>query len=167
MTFRTGIGKDSHRFLAEGEAPGGASVLVIGGVRVEGHKPFKAHSDGDVLYHSVFNAVASALGLYSIGHYFPDTSDKERGRDSREYLLFLSDKLAEKSYKVVNLSIVVECKTPKIDGLSEGIKANLAAAFNVEIEGIGITATSGEGVSPWGQGKGVEVTTVATVIKCQ
>lgn len=167
MTFRTGIGKDSHRFLSEGEVPGGASVLVMGGVRIDGHKPFKAHSDGDVLYHSVFNAVASAIGLCSIGHYFPDTSNTEKGRDSREYLLFLSDKLAEKSYKVVNLSIVVECKTPKIDVLSENIKANLAAVFNTEIEDIGITATSGEGVSPWGQGKGVEVTTVATVMQCQ
>lgn len=168
MEYRIGIGKDSHRFLAESEIGGveqcRAKPLVLGGVVVPNGRPFKAHSDGDVVFHAVFNAIASALGEESIGKFFPDTDVREAGRDSAEYLSFIVARGAERGFDVQNVSIVIECREPKIDPLAGPIKVRLAELLRVEPERIGITATTGEGMTPWGQGQGVEVS--CSVLLC-
>ena len=80
--MKIGIGKDSHKFLKnKTEKP-----LIIGGVKIDDLAAFDAHSDGDVLCHSLFNAISSALGKKSIGFYFPNTSQKEKNQNSRVYL---------------------------------------------------------------------------------
>lgn len=159
--IRIGLGKDSHRFLTEGELAlenRATKQLIIGGVTFSGHVAFQAHSDGDVLYHAVFNAISSGLGGKSIGATFPDTSAKERGRDSSEYLEAARSEMVKQGFQIENLSIVVECGTPKIDPQVDFIKTNLSKLLGVDTREVGITATTGEGMTPWGQGLGVEVT---------
>jgi 2-C-methyl-D-erythritol 2,4-cyclodiphosphate synthase len=159
MSFRIGLGKDSHRFAKESP---GSKTLIIGGVEFPGHPAFVAHSDGDVLYHAVFNAIASALGLHSIGHYFPNSAEREAGRNSAEYLEYARSLCEESNYRLANLSLTVECREPKIDQAAAAMKSNLARILGIGPDQIGITATSGENASVWGQGLGVEVT--ATVL---
>ena len=165
---KIGLGKDSHRFLSASELETGDcdsdKPLVIGGVVVPNAAPFRAHSDGDVLYHAVFNSIPSALGMRSIGHYFPDSDQAQRKRDSADYLLFIKQKLDEASAEVCNLSIVVECLRPKIDPIAEQIRSNLGEILDIKPEQVGLTATTGEGITPWGRGLGVEVT-VTTLIR--
>ncbi len=45
---KVGLGFDSHRFK-EGE------YLILGGVKVPFNKSFDAHSDGDIIFHSIVN----------------------------------------------------------------------------------------------------------------
>ncbi|RMD87858.1 MAG: 2-C-methyl-D-erythritol 2,4-cyclodiphosphate synthase [Candidatus Dadabacteria bacterium] len=157
--FRIGIGKDSHLFdkAKEGE-------FLLGGVSFEGH-PFNAHSDGDVVYHSVFNAISSALGKRSIGYYFPNTSERERGRDSSNYIKEALLWMHESGLRVVSLSIAIECQFPKIEPTVDNMKENLSFLLELPKECIGITATSGEGATPWGRGEGVEVISVVLLSK--
>src|SRR5439155_5486386 len=68
---RIGHGYDLHRL--EAHPPSGAGKeLVIGGVRLESARGPVAHSDGDVLYHALVDALMGALGLPDIGQMFPD-----------------------------------------------------------------------------------------------
>lgn len=161
MKLRIGLGKDSHRFANEVEFASHQKLsekpLIIGGVHVQKGLPFIAHSDGDVLYHAVFNALSSALGMNSIGHHFSDTDAEEKDRDSSHYLKFIAEKLESQKARIENMSIVVECRTPKIDPICEKIKVNLASLLPVKEQDISITATTGEELSPWGKGQGVEV----------
>lgn len=167
MKYRVGLGKDSHRFISDDEAgklnQESNTPLILGGVHVTDHPSFIAHSDGDVVFHAVFNSVASALGMKSIGYYFPDTSEEERSRNSADYLTFLAAQLQETNSRLENLSIVIECKTPKIDPISDEMKGRLSELLSVAPEDISITATTGEELSPWGKGLGVEVTVSALV----
>ncbi|MDC0358451.1 2-C-methyl-D-erythritol 2,4-cyclodiphosphate synthase [Oligoflexia bacterium] len=164
--MRIGLGIDSHRFITPEDVSSvqvdPSKPLIIGGVRVEGAPPFVAHSDGDVLYHSLFNAVASALGKKSIGHYFPDTSPLEENRSSKDYLDMANGFLLTAGLSIQNISIVIEGREPKVDPLVDRIKENLASIFGIATSQVGITATSGEELTPWGQGLGVQVT--STVI---
>ena len=56
MAMRFGIGVDVHQ-LAEGRA------LVLGGVNIPHTHGLDGHSDGDVLVHSIIDAILGAAGL--------------------------------------------------------------------------------------------------------
>ncbi|HIM16257.1 MAG TPA: 2-C-methyl-D-erythritol 2,4-cyclodiphosphate synthase, partial [Dehalococcoidia bacterium] len=60
MAMRFGIGVDVHP-LAEGRA------LVLGGVNIPHTHGLDGHSDGDVLVHSIIDAMLGAAGLGDIG----------------------------------------------------------------------------------------------------
>ena len=70
LPFRVGHGFDLHR-LEEG-----VGKLIIGGVEIPHHKGCAAHSDGDVLLHTVTDAILGALCLPDIGQLFPDNDPK-------------------------------------------------------------------------------------------
>ena len=104
--YKIGLGKDSHQFLTQVEQKTSQyknKLLIIGGVKINNALGFKAHSDGDVLYHSLFNAICSALGKKSIGFYFPDTSLKEKNKNSEDYLKQAKLFLAKEKYKIENI----------------------------------------------------------------
>ena len=50
MDYRIGEGSDTHQ-LVEG------TPLIIGGVSIPFHKGSKGHSDGDVLFHAIVDAL--------------------------------------------------------------------------------------------------------------
>ena len=43
----------------------------------------KAHSDGDIIYHSIADSILGAIGAGDIGDHFPDTDPKNKNLDSR------------------------------------------------------------------------------------
>ena len=76
MKIRVGQGIDFHQLAAGLE-------LWLGGVNIPADKGCVAHSDGDVLLHSICDALLGAAGLMDIGHYFPDTSNEFKNIDSK------------------------------------------------------------------------------------
>lgn len=100
VSIRIGHGFDIHRMSPIEQA---GQPIVIGGVVIE-HKDQKwldaegkyvekgeiyetqlgveAHSDGDVIYHSIVDAIFGALTLPDIGQVFQDTDPRWRGCDS-------------------------------------------------------------------------------------
>ena len=158
-SMKIGLGKDSHKFLKiKTDKP-----LIIGGVKINNLPAFDAHSDGDVLYHSLFNAISSALGKKSIGFYFPNNASKEKNQNSRTYLEKAKSFLADEKHTINNISIAIECAKPNIDKIEDEIKNNLAQILDIAETQIGITATTGEGATPWGKGQGVEVTSIISI----
>ena len=151
---KVGIGQDSHRFTNR------KKQLVLGGVVIPGHKGLEADSDGDVLLHALFNAIAQAIGGKSLGHYATPMF-KKGITDSKEYLKVMLEKIKE--YRINNVGFMVEAKTPKIDVYSDDIKDKIADILGIKSEQVGITATSGEGLSEFGQGKGIQAFAVVTL----
>ena len=77
--IRVGHGFDAHR-LVEGQ------MLVLGGVEIPYHQRLQGHSDADVLIHAICDALLGVSGLGDIGNLFPDTDDRNRNSNSREFL---------------------------------------------------------------------------------
>ena len=63
--FRVGHGFDLHR-LEEGRK------LIVGGLAIDSPRGCAAHSDGDLVFHAVTDAILGALGQDDIGVLFPD-----------------------------------------------------------------------------------------------
>jgi 2-C-methyl-D-erythritol 4-phosphate cytidylyltransferase/2-C-methyl-D-erythritol 2,4-cyclodiphosphate synthase len=160
---RIGFGQDSHRFVKD-ESDDKDKPLVLGGVLIENEKGLEANSDGDVILHALFNALSQSIGGRSLGHY----ADKmvENGiKDSKEYLKESVKLVTDRGYKVNNIGIMFEAKKPNISDYEEKIKDTITSLCNIDKSDIGITATSGEDLSAWGQGLGIQCFAVVTVVK--
>jgi 2-C-methyl-D-erythritol 2,4-cyclodiphosphate synthase len=136
--YRTGLGFDIHRFVD-------GRKFIIGGIEIPFEKGLFGHSDGDVLIHSISDAILGALGRPDIGYYFPDTDEKIKGIDSKEILKKVMRFLKEDGYEIVNVDSVIICEKPKILPYSEKIKEKLAEITGIEKERINIKGKTTEG----------------------
>ncbi len=155
--FRVGFGQDSHRFSRDRN-----KKLILGGYAVPNETGLEANSDGDVILHALFNAISSAIGEKSLG-FFSDSMCKKGITDSKEYLKVILAKLKEKNLEVNHVSISIEAKKPKLEWHTEKIKESLSKILNLEAEKIGITYTSGEGLTSFGKGEGMQCFAIATI----
>lgn len=151
-----GIGIDSHKFEEETSE----KSLVLGGIEIEGHLGLKAHSDGDVILHALFNAISSALGNRSIGYYHSDKAAEKYGISSVKYMETVKDMMEEKKAWIKNISIVVEAKKPKLEKWVPKMKRKIGKIFEIDSNKIGITLTSGEELTPFGKGNGIRVSSI-------
>ena len=120
----------------------------------------EANSDGDVILHSLFNAISQSMGNSSIGNYADELCSKGV-TDSEEYLKIALGMI--KGYRINNIGIMIEAKKPEIDSHENEIKESLAKLLNIGKNLIGITATSGEELTEFGKGKGIQAITIISL----
>ena len=157
MNIKTGIGQDSHAFEAqEGKA------LILGGVRFEHSKGLRGNSDADVVLHSLTNAISSVTGRNILGKIADELCLKGI-TDSSAYLQCALDDLGD--WQIEHIAISLECLEPKISPQIEAMKNSIATFCNINANDVGITATTGEGLTAFGEGKGIQAITIITVSK--
>lgn len=147
--FRVGIGQDSHVFEEEKKG------LVLGGLEFKDEFKLKANSDGDVILHAIFNALSQSIGDMSIGFY-ADEACEQGIIDSKKYIELIIKKVKKEKFQINSVGLMIECKTPKIDGVAGKLKKSLSQILGIETNRIGITATSGEETTVWGTGVGIQ-----------
>lgn len=124
----------------------------------EGEDALEANSDGDVVLHGVTRAITGITTVDALG---PKTKVLlEQGvTDSKVYL---EEALKDLDGTVVHLSVSIECKRPKIAPRIPEMRTSLASLLGTGENNIGITATSGEGLTEVGRGDGIAVFAVLT-----
>lgn len=155
--FRVGLGQDSHRLK-----PG--KRLVLGGITVSRQYCLEADSDGDVIVHSLCNALSTAGGGGSLDTW-AGAMFKQGISDSRQFLIAVMKRIKAKGYKVVNASVAVEAALPKLEPVRGKLQASLAAQLGIKPEQVGISFTSGEGLTAFGRGEGIQVISVVLLEK--
>lgn len=156
--FRVGMGYDVHK-LVEGRD------LILGGIKIDYEKGLLGHSDADVLIHAICDALLGAAAMRDIGFYFPDTSDKTEGMDSKEILKAVIDLIATKGYKVVNIDSTVCAEHPKLNPHVPAMKACLAKVIGCDEDQISIKATTTEKLGFTGREEGMSAYAVALIAK--
>ena len=144
------IGQDSHRF-GEGEKP-----LILGGVFIENERGLEANSDGDVLLHALTNAVSGVTGRNILGPA-ADALCRAGVTDSRAYLAEALKDLDAMGGRILHVSFSVEAKRPKLLPHIPAIKESVAALLGIAPSHVGLTATTGEGLTAFGRGEGIQV----------
>ena len=156
MKIRTGLGQDSHRFLASDSQ----KACIIGGIFFEEVPGFVANSDGDVVLHAICNAITSVGGLKVLGGIADDLLKKNGIVDSKVYLKHALDSLGRQT--VSHIAISIEAKRPNFGNRIEKMRETIANIMSLEISQVGITATSGEGLTAFGRGDGVQAFVIMT-----
>ncbi|MGA1868986.1 MAG: 2-C-methyl-D-erythritol 4-phosphate cytidylyltransferase [bacterium] len=157
---RVGFGVDSHCFDTEDKE------LILGGQKVPDCPGLRANSDGDVVFHAIFNAVSQGLGLGSIGLYADSMCLSEGIKDSAHYLSFIASEMTKKGYRIQNVGIMIEAKKPRIEPFVERMKKRLCELFSLQKEQIGICATSGEELDAFGKGRGIKCSCIVSLVSC-
>lgn len=151
--MKAAIGQDSHRFE---ESPG--KPLILGGVVFPGEPGLLANSDGDVVLHAITNAVSGITGQNILGK-IADEMCRSGITDSAEYLRKALEFLHG---RVSHVSISMECLRPKISPMIPEMREHIAGLLGVEPSVIGITATTGEGLTDCGKGLGISALCILT-----
>lgn len=155
--MKVGIGQDSHRFATEADG----RKLVLGGVVFEGESALQGNSDADVVLHSLTNAISGVTCVNILGSVSDELCLGQGITDSRVYLEEAMKYLGEN--KIVHASISIECLKPKISPKIEEMRKSLSILLGIPENCIGITATTGEGLTQFGQGLGIQVFSIVTV----
>ncbi|MBI3900565.1 MAG: 2-C-methyl-D-erythritol 2,4-cyclodiphosphate synthase [Chlamydiia bacterium] len=159
--YRTGIGQDSHRFLP----PDSSKPCIIGGTIFEETPGLDADSDGDCIYHSICNAITSLTGFPILGGIAKDLCCKDGITDSQVYLEHGLEFLQKKRQKIVHLAITIEGKRPQFEKMIPTMRAKLANVLKICLSQVGITATSGDGLTDFGCGDGVQALCILTTVE--
>lgn len=148
MKIRVGIGQDSHAFEEND-----SKLCRIGGLRIKESLPFAADSDGDIVLHAICNAISSLTHVPILGEIA--ISLCRRGiTDSRVYVEKALETLGSQIISHVALSI--EGKTPRLQSRSKEIRKNVAEMLHISIQQVGLTITSGDGLTAFGRGEGMQ-----------
>ena len=155
---RIGFGYDIHR-LVKGDN------ITLGGVSFKSNKKILAHSDGDIVLHSLSNAILSSIGLNDIGTYFKDTSNDTLNLDSKKILSFALEKLNKENYTINNVVITIITQTPKINPIVNQLIDSISKLLSVETKDVAIHAGTKEKLDSVGKGRAIECYSVISIVK--
>lgn len=155
--IRIGNGFDVHR-LVEGRR------CIVCGVDIPYEKGLLGHSDADVALHAISDALLGAAALGDIGLHFPDTDERWRGADSRMLLRHVVTLLADKGFRPGNVDVTIIAQAPKMRPHIDAMRANIAADLGIDIDCVGVKATTTEHLGFTGRGEGIAAQAVAIII---
>lgn len=154
--MRIGQGFDAHKFK-EGDH------IVLGGVSIPHNKGLAAHSDGDVLIHSLCDALLGAMSLGDIGQHFPDNSAEYKGIDSRILLRKVEEMMQQRGLSLVNADMTIIAQEPKLAPHINAMRENLAADLHTAKMNISVKATTTEKMGFCGRGEGIAAMAVVLI----
>lgn len=146
---RVGIGFDVHKLVR-------GRPLMLGGLQIESPLGLEGHSDGDVLLHSVTDALLGACGESDIGDFFPTDDPKWKGAESSTFLDKALAKLDKAGLVLSNVDTIIVAERPHLGAWKEGIRASLAGLLGLPIDRVCVKAKTNEGLGPVGKGEAIE-----------
>ena len=153
--MRIGLGIDTHQLIS-------GSSIRLSGLDIPSNVSIKAHSDGDIIYHSISDSILGAIGAGDIGDYFPDTDPANKNIDSKVIVQLAIQKAFDHGFILNNLDITLLLEKPKISVYKKQMKDNIIKIFNEVVSNkpidesmINIKASTSESLGYIGQGEGI------------
>lgn len=138
---------------------------MIGGIEVPYKFGLLAHSDGDVLIHSIIDALLGACGLRDIGTLFPNSDDEYAGIDSKKLLVIVFEKILNEGFEVVNIDSTVIAEEPKLAPYIQKMRETIASILKMPFQNVNVKAKTNEGMGFIGKKQGIASISVVLVEK--
>uniref|UniRef100_A0A7S1B834 2-C-methyl-D-erythritol 2,4-cyclodiphosphate synthase n=1 Tax=Corethron hystrix TaxID=216773 RepID=A0A7S1B834_9STRA len=183
LPMRIGHGFDIHRMAPIADA---GQPVVIGGVTIP-HSDQKwtdaegkygppgsihmaqlgvvAHSDGDVIYHSIVDAIFGALTLPDIGQVFQDTDPRWRGCDSAKFMEYGREVMERYGYRIGNVDVTLILERPKVANFKPAMKENIVRLLGTTPGKVNIKARTHERVDSVGELRSLSCHVVLTLMR--
>lgn len=156
--MRIGIGYDVHRLIENRD-------LIIGGIKIPHEKGLLGHSDADVLVHAIMDSMLGALALGDIGKFFPDNDLKYKNISSLKLLSYVNDLILESGYIIGNIDSIIIAERPKLSPYIKQMRKIISKTLKVNINLIGIKATTEEGLGFTGKKEGIAAQSICLLNK--
>lgn len=154
---RTGNGYDVHAFEA-------GDFVTLCGVEIPFEKKLSGHSDADVGFHALTDALLATRGAGDIGKHFPPSDPQWKGAASHIFLRFAVKLVREAGGRITNTDVTLICEEPKIGPHRPAMTASLAKILNISKDRISVKATTNEKLGFLGRGEGIAALVTATVV---
>ncbi len=135
--YKVGHSLDFHVFEPK-------DYLLLAGVKIESAFGLKGHSDADVVYHALTEAIFGALHLNDLGTNYPDNDPKYKNYDSSKFLEDAFNKLKEAKYQIANIDIMIYLEKPKLKQYKKQMEENISKILNINSNLVSIKATTYE-----------------------
>jgi 2-C-methyl-D-erythritol 4-phosphate cytidylyltransferase/2-C-methyl-D-erythritol 2,4-cyclodiphosphate synthase len=152
--MRIGNGYDLHKLVA-------GRPLILAGVTIPFELGLSGHSDADIVCHAVTDAILGAGNLGDIGRMFPDTDPQWKGANSIALLAAAVARVHQAGYRISNVDVTVIAQKPKLLPYLDQMRANLAAALQVDASAVSVKGKTNEGVDSMGRGESMAAHAVA------
>jgi len=153
---RSGVGFDLHKY-----EPGDG--IILGGYKISCDYKTVAHSDGDVLLHSIADSILGAAGLGDIGMFFSDQDNKNKNLDSTIIIEYCLSELDKMGLEIYNIDTTIVCENPKINPHRGKILENLTDILNIPLSKIGLKATTSEKIGIIGNNEAISVQSIVNL----
>jgi 2-C-methyl-D-erythritol 2,4-cyclodiphosphate synthase len=154
--FRTGLGWDVHRIAA-------GRPLILGGVAIPSEFGLEGHSDADILFHALTDAILGAASLGDIGMHFPDSDPQWKGAASARFLEHALKLLRQQGFRLINVDTTVILERPKLKDYRMAIRESLARTLDLPLDRISVKFKTAERVGPVGRGESAEAQAIVTI----
>lgn len=154
--LRIGHGWDLHRLI-----PGRA--LLLGSVPIDSPLGEEAHSDGDVLWHAIIDALLGACALGDIGALFPPEDMTYKDADSGRLAAHVVQKLHQAGFAPLQIDCTVVLQSPRIGPYRTAIRDSVARILGLKAHKVSVKAKTKEGVDATGELRAIEATAVVLV----
>tara|TARA_B100001250_G_scaffold53290_1_gene41466 strand:- start:347 stop:1450 length:1104 start_codon:yes stop_codon:yes gene_type:complete len=153
-----GIGFDIHRLIKN-------KKLYLGGIKIPFHSGLKGHSDGDVILHSIIDAILGALRKKDIGSLYPDNKDKYKNIRSTKMLYPIILDLKTNNCYINNLDINLVCEKPKVSKYRNKIINSLSSLLDIDKNLINLKGKTVEKLGLIGKEKAIACEVIVSINK--
>ena len=147
--MRIGFASDIHRLIKDRR-------LILSGVVIPFELGEEAHSDGDVVYHAVSEAIIGALALGDLGKHFPDNDPVYKDIDSSIIVKRVVEMMKERRCKINNIDVSITLEKPKLKDYIMAMRENLASLLETSIDNVSIKAGTNEKLDSLGRNEAVK-----------
>ena len=151
-----GIGFDVHRLIKN-------KKLYLGGIKIPFHSGLKGHSDGDVILHSIIDALLGAMRKKDIGTFFPDNKNKFKNIRSPKMLKPIVENLNKNNFYINNIDINLICEQPKVSKYRDKIINSLSNLLSLDINLINLKGKTVEKLGLIGKEKAIACEVICSI----
>lgn len=147
-TPRVGTGFDVHAF-------GPGEHVTLCGVAIPHDHGLAGHSDADVAWHALTDAILGGAALGDIGDHFPPSDPQWKGADSALFLKHAVKLAAEAGWELASCDLTLICEAPKVKPHRDAMRKRTAEVTGLTLRAVSIKATTTEGLGFTGRGEGI------------
>ena len=151
-----GIGFDIHRLIKN-------KKLYLGGAKIPFHLGLRGHSDGDVILHSIIDALLGAMRKKDIGTFFPDNDNKFKNIRSPKMLKPIIEILNKNNFYINNIDINLICEQPKISEYRKKIIDSLSNLLDLDKNLINLKGKTVEKLGLIGKEKAIACEVICSI----
>ena len=156
--IRVGTGFDVHKFKK-------GKKLKLFGITIPFNKSLDGHSDADVGFHSIVDAILGGLCLGDIGNHFPPTDNKWKNKQSIFFMMHVKKLLKSEKFQINNLDVTLICEKPKVSQYQKRFIKSVAEVLDIDCSKINIKGTTTEKLGFLGREEGIACQVSVTLSK--
>ena len=145
--IRIGFGYDFHK-LIKGESIG------LAGVEIQSNYSVCAHSDGDIVFHALSDAIYGAIANGDIGTHFP-SNDQNLDISSKKILSHACEILDKFGYSLGNIDITIILEEPRVQNFIPQMRKNISTLTSLNIDRISVKSSTSQGIGPIGNNQAI------------